>query len=93
MCAAWRGDSAAHLRLAKGREGLAGIDGIEALSIDPADAAPANWRRIHSRPSAAGRRDPARAADTRLAASAEGRSMIGHPATLITIMVAVAVVW
>src|ERR1700737_3775806 len=44
-----RRESAASLRPAKGERGLQAIDIVEALGIDPADAAHEHWRHIHNR--------------------------------------------
>ena len=43
---------------AKVRQGLVAIDAIEALGVDPADAAPDHWRHVHNRLAARGRPRP-----------------------------------
>jgi len=46
-CVSWRREPVASVRLAEGREG-ATSDVIEALWIDPADAAADHWRHVHN---------------------------------------------
>src|SRR6516164_4646437 len=65
---------------------LQAIDAVEALGIDPADAAPEHWHHIHNRLSVG--EQPA----SGLAAQTESFAMTSRSATLVVMIIGVAVV-